>query len=143
MEQVASAVFRAATGSTRAIVLTPDFLLTTYCSGSEVTDSEDIGGIYSAEKEKGMNTELLSSEGAGTKLRYRIYICLTDLKGCSAVLLYLFQVTHTYYSSCNNPTKKGNTTAYITSTLTNSVRPDIYGILLQGDNPTEPLRFKY
>lgn len=63
MEEVASAVVRTATGSTRAILLTPDFLLTTYCSGSEVTDSEDTGAIYSAETEKDMNTEVRSSAG--------------------------------------------------------------------------------
>lgn len=58
-----SAGVRTATGSTRAIQLTPDFLLTTYCSGSEVTDSEDTGAIYSAEREKGMNTEVCSPAG--------------------------------------------------------------------------------
>lgn len=63
MEEAASAVVRTPTGSTRAIPLTPDFLLTTYCSGSEVTDSEDTGAIYSAEREKDMNTEVCSSAG--------------------------------------------------------------------------------
>jgi len=48
MEEVASA----ATGSTRAILLIPDFLLTVYCSGSEATDSEDTGAIYSAKERK-------------------------------------------------------------------------------------------
>lgn len=67
MEKAASAVVRRATDSTGVTLLPPDFLLTMYCCGSEVTDSEDTGAIYSAEREreKDMNTEekILSSGG--------------------------------------------------------------------------------
>lgn len=52
MEKAASAVVRRATDSTGVTLLTPDFLLTMYCRGSEVTDSEDTGAIYSAERER-------------------------------------------------------------------------------------------
>ncbi len=39
-----------ATGNTRVTPLTHASLLTMYCCGSEVTDSEDTGAIYSAER---------------------------------------------------------------------------------------------
>lgn len=44
-------------------MLIPAFLLTMYRSGSEVADSEDTGAIYSAEREKSMNTAEHSSAG--------------------------------------------------------------------------------
>lgn len=57
------AVGRTARGSKRSIRLIPAFLLTMYRSGSEVADSEDTGAIYSAEREKSINTEEHSSAG--------------------------------------------------------------------------------
>lgn len=52
VEKAASAVVRTATGNVRVTPLTPASLLTMYCCGSEVTDSEDTGAIYSAERKK-------------------------------------------------------------------------------------------
>lgn len=57
------AVGRTAGGHKKSIALIPDFLLTMYRSGSEVADSEDTGAIYSAGREKSMNTEEHSSAG--------------------------------------------------------------------------------
>lgn len=107
------AVGRTVTSHKRSITLIPDFLLTMYRSGSEVADSEDTGAIYSAEREKSMNTEEHSSAGCQHQaLKYRIYICFTDVNGCLAVLMYLVPKDTYLPFKLQQSIKKGNITSY-------------------------------
>lgn len=118
MEKAASAVVRRATDSTGVTLLPPDFLLTMYCCGSEVTDSEDTGAIYSAERERERyehgrkNTVFWRLREPVSSSKFT-FACFTDLKAaqlfgciCSKGLLLTG-------SRCNNPTRKhGNNSVY-------------------------------
>lgn len=90
----------------------PDFLLTMYRSGSEVADSEDTGAIYSAEREKTMNTEGCSSAG-----------CQHQAQVQNLRLFNVFVLKDSYLLfKLQQSSKKGNITSYHPSSVLSEIQ---------------------